>query len=620
MNRRVTIVVLAWNRWDLTERCLETLRAHTDLTDVDVLVVDNGSTDETPARLAGYPWLRVLRNSTNLGFVRGNNAGIRAVDASNDVLLLNNDVEVREDGWVEALQRTAHAAPDVGVVGCRLVLPDGRLLHAGTYILPDTCWGQQIGALESDTNQYARDRDVEGIVFACAYIRREAIDAVGLLSEDFQSYFEDTDYCLRAAEKGFRTVLCGGVTLVHDEHGSTNGAPEVFSSIFRGSQQVFRKKWRRSLDARYRHALRFQSIMNFPTGYATSCRELLRALERAGVRTSYEYVYGPGSPYAPREPEDSGDYLLNVVRERQRERSRPDVSVVYGQGDVFRRNRGRYRVGFTMLEVDGFPEEWVRQANGMDEVWVPSEFNREAFRRCGLERPIHVVPLGVDTDHFHPGVRAYPNPNGDFVFMANFEWGERKQPELLLSTFNRTFRRSEPVVLVCKVLQRNPGLSVRNLVSTLGLRESGGRIAFLYNVELPHHELASLYRSADCYVSAGRGEGWDMPLMEAMACGLPTIATDWGAHTEFVHPGISYPLRILGTVPAEALCPYYTGFSWADPDPEHLAELLRHVYENREEGKEIGAAAAKAMAERWTWDHAARRIVDRLEAVAARAR
>ena len=94
-----------------------------------------------------------------------------------------------------------------GVVGCRLVLPDGRLLHAGTYMLADGIWGQQIGALETDVNQYARTRDVEGIVFACAYLRREVLDRIGGLSEKYVSYFEDTDYCLRAKEAGFRTVV-----------------------------------------------------------------------------------------------------------------------------------------------------------------------------------------------------------------------------------------------------------------------------------------------------------------------------------------------------------------------------------------------------------------------------
>ena len=314
-------------------------------------------------------------------------------------------------------------------MGCRLVLSDGRLLHAGTYILPDTMWGQQLGSLEKDVGQYSGTREVEGIVFACAYIRREVIRSIGGLATDFVSYFEDTDYCLRAKAAGFKTLLCGAVTLIHDEHGSTTGDDGRFMRIFKASQAVFRKKWETALESRYTHDLLWQSIMNFPTGYAMSTREILRALERGGVRTRYRYVYGPGTPFPPVEPENSGDYVMNVIASRNGTR-RPSVGVVYGQGDVFDRNRGRRKVGFTMLEVDGFPADWVRQANRMDEIWVPTEFNRQGFAASGVKRPIHRIPLGVDPNYFHPGIRGIPNPNGEFVFLSNFEWGERKEPWL----------------------------------------------------------------------------------------------------------------------------------------------------------------------------------------------
>ena len=106
-----------------------------------------------------------------------------------------------------------------------------------------------------------------------------------------------------------------------------------------------------------------------------------------------------------------------------------------------------------------------------------------------------------------------------------------------------------------------------------------------------------------------------MPLMEAMACGLPAIATDWGAHTEFLHPGIAYPLRIRGTVPAIAKCPYYAGFSWSEPDGDHLRHLLREVYENRDEARRRGLAAAEEVRARWSWANTARKIVGRLETI-----
>jgi hypothetical protein len=248
----------------------------------------------------------------------------------------------------------------------------------------------------------------------------------------------------------------------------------------------------------------------------------------------------------------------------------------------------------------------------MDEVWTPSAFNRDGLLASGVKRPVHVIPLGVDPDHFHPAIRGVPNPNGDFVFLSNFEWNERKAPQLLLTVFNRTFRAAEPVLLVCKVLNWHPETNVAAEVRALGLSGMGGRIAFLFNRDYPYHQMGALYRSADAYVSATRGEGWDLPLMEAMACGLPAIATDWGAHADYFHAGLGYPLRSRGLVPAVASNPVYESLSWADPDPNHLAELFRHVFENRDEAQEKGARAADEMAARWTWRQAAEQIRARL--------
>jgi glycosyltransferase involved in cell wall biosynthesis len=137
------------------------------------------------------------------------------------------------------------------------------------------------------------------------------------------------------------------------------------------------------------------------------------------------------------------------------------------------------------------------------------------------------------------------------------------------------------------------------------LDPSGGRISYLINREFPYYQMGCLYRSADCFVSAGRGEGWDMPLMEAMACGVPAIATDWGGHKEFIHAGIAYPLAIKGTIPAEARCPYYAGYRWADPDRDHLEHLFRHIYENRQEAAESRSKDIGFMCKPLTWSSVA---------------
>ncbi len=609
----VTIIVLTWNGIDYTKRCLHTLRANTTYAGYRLVVVDNGSTDGTIEYLQAQNSITILSNKRNLGFAKGNNHAISSSDRNSDIVLLNNDTEIHQSDWIERLQATAYSSSDIGVVGCRLAKPEGVLQHAGTFMPIKTFWGQQLGSGERDVNQYNGDRDVEGVVFACVYIKRQALTEIGLLDEDYFSYFEDTDYCFRAIEKGYRVVCCGSVTIVHHEHASTTVNHVKQEKMFLRAQKVFRGKWERKLrDQRYTRELGWHSIFNFSTGYAISSRQLACALDRKAVHVAYKYVYGPGTVFPIREPESSDSYMVNVIRERRLDPSR--IQVVYGQGDVLQSNFGKYKIGFTMLETDRIPAEWVRQANLMDEVWVPSSFNARTFLDSGVNRPIHVMPLGVDPDYFNPRIVRYPL-TGVYTFLSIFEWGERKMPELLLKAFNDEFRSNEGVLLICKTLNVDPQVDVRAQIAALGLDHRGGRIHFSLNQVIPTHQLGSLYCSADCFVLATRGEGWGMPVIEAMACGLPVIATEWSAHCDFINGGNAYPLRLDRLVPAQAKCPYYAGFKWAEPSYHHLRRLMRHVVENQAEARAKGQRASRDALENWTWDKAAQKIIDRIDQI-----
>ncbi len=611
--RPVAIIVLTWNGLHYTRRCLDTVRDHTQFTNYRLIVADNGSTDGTLEYLASQPDLTVVNNGTNLGFAKGNNRAIAAADPESDILLLNNDTEIHQPDWLSRLQASAYASPQIALAGCRLARPEGTLQHAGTYMPIDTFWGQQLGGGEKDINQYNEDRDVEGIVFACVYIKRDALNDIGLLDEDYFSYFEDTDYCFRALRKGYRVVCCGSVTVTHHENVSTKLNDVKHKDLFSRAQNVFLSKWEKPLRAgRYNREIGWHSIFNFPTGYAISSRELACALDRQSVHVAYKYVYGPGTVFPRSEPEASENYVINVIRARPLNSRR--IQVIYGQGDVFRSNFGTYKIGFTMLETDRIPAEWVRQANLMDEVWVPSSFNKRTFLDSGVTRPIHIIPLGVDPNYFNPGIAGHPL-TGAYTFLSIFEWGERKMPELLLRAFNDEFRSDEPVVLVCKVLNVDPGVNVRDQVAALGLEARGGRIHLSLNHIVPTYQLGSLYRSADCFVLTTRGEGWGMPVTEAMACGLPVIATDWSAHCDFMNQGNAYPLQVERLVPAEAKCPYYTGFKWAEPSYRDLRRLMRHVFTNQAEARAKGERASRDVRANWTWDKAAEKIIARIDSI-----
>jgi glycosyltransferase involved in cell wall biosynthesis len=267
-----------------------------------------------------------------------------------------------------------------------------------------------------------------------------------------------------------------------------------------------------------------------------------------------------------------------------------------------------------MLETDRIPEEWVRQANLMDEVWVPSRFNEETFRASGVTRPVHIIPLGADPNYFNPGIRGNPL-TGVYAFLSVFEWGERKAPETLLRAFNQEFRADEPVALLAKVVNVDPGVDVVQEVAKLGLNPEGGRVHVSLNQVVPSYQLGVLYRSADCFVLPTRGEGWGMPIMEAMACGLPVIATDWGAHRDFMTRENAYPLPVEQLIPARAKCPYYEGFRWAEPSLAHLRRLMRHVFENQAEARAVGERASREIHDKWTWEHSAAKIIARLDAI-----
>jgi GT2 family glycosyltransferase len=216
-----TIIIPVFNKAALTRNCLRTLRATLEgAGEGEIIVVDNGSSDDTPAMLAEFPWARVIRNEQNLGFAAANNQGAR--EARGEFLvLLNNDTEAKP-GWLNAMLQTARE-PGVGAVGARLLFPNGMLQHAGVAIMP-----LSIGAhgfvpyhdlYESPGNSpYAQKRhDYQVVTGACMVTPRELYLELGGLDEAFWNGYEDVDYCLKLHARGLRVVYDGRAVLTHFE-------------------------------------------------------------------------------------------------------------------------------------------------------------------------------------------------------------------------------------------------------------------------------------------------------------------------------------------------------------------------------------------------------------------
>lgn len=603
----VAIVVLTWNGLAVTQRCFDSLRAKTRDVPYRLIVVDNGSTDGTVEWLRTQPDITLIANPDNRGFAAGVNQGIAAAPPDHDVLLLNNDTEIIEETWLAHLREVANDHPDYGIVGCLLLFPNGLLQHAGTYMPQHNFWGYQIGGGEPYIGQYPGIREVEGVTGACMYIRRDVIETIGGMDETYFSYYEDTDYCLRALQAGFKIVCTGGARVVHHENSSTRLNNVDWWRLFSHGQRVFLSKWRDYYQRRYYHKLVWHSLISHSTGYATSSREFVRELDRRGYDIRLACIFG--TDYT--EPL-TRDPRLDQLRNRPKDTSL--LQVVYSQADAFIKNSGRYRVGFTMLESDSLPPDWVYQSNQMDEIWVPTHFTREVFIQSGVRRPIYVIPLGFNPNYFHPQIHSY-KPANTFVFLSVFEWIERKAPEILVRAYVSEFKRSDDVVLLLKVFNHDPRFDVQRHLHEIAHHPDAPRILVLLNQDISEHQMGSLYRSADCFVLPTRGEGWGMPILEAMACGLPVIATDWGAQREFFNEQLGYPIRVRGLVPAVARSPYYAGSRWAEADIDHLRYLMRYVYEHQAEAREKGLRAAAEVHQRWTWERAVDRMCERFDAI-----
>ena len=346
----------------------------------------------------------------------------------------------------------------------------------------------------------------------------------------------------------------------------------------------------------------WQSRWGIPIGYAISSEELALQLDAQGV----EVLHRPTAWHMPahiRHPR------LQQIAARP---LRDDVpQVAYDQADLFNTKHPGYKIGYTMLEVDGLPPDWVAACNAMDEVWTPSPWGVQTFADTGVRVPIHAMPLGYDPIRFSTELPRQP-VSGRYTFLSLFEWGARKGWDVLLRAYARAFSSRDDVLLVLRINNYDTRVDVAAQIASLRLPSDTAPIAIIYNQQIDAAQLGSLYRSADCLVLATRGEGWGLPVLEAMACGLPVIATDRSAQTAFFHAEVGFPIRVRSLVTADPGCPYYIGFRWAEPDTDHLIKLMRHVYINQDAARTVGMRAAAEAAQHWTWAHAAARIANRL--------
>jgi GT2 family glycosyltransferase len=233
---KVSIILLNWNSYDVTEDCLLSLR-ELNYQNVEVVLVDNGSTDGSVEEISrNFPELRLIKNDKNLGFTGGNNVGIRDVlDRGTDyILLLNNDTVVAPDFLAE-LVRVAESDAKIGMLNPKIYFfePRDRIWYAGAI---HKCWWsfpKIIGLHKRDNGNYDQIREVSFVTGCALLIKAGVVRQIGLLDEMFFFGFEDVDWSVRAIQAGFKAVFVPSSVIWHkDSYVTRNNTGKQFRDYY----------------------------------------------------------------------------------------------------------------------------------------------------------------------------------------------------------------------------------------------------------------------------------------------------------------------------------------------------------------------------------------------------
>jgi len=719
----VSIIVPTRNA-GLAASCLSSLGKST-YRNFEVLLVDSSKGKEVKQVVGNLRECRIIEYDGSLHFSFSKAINQAAGVARGEYLIfLNDDTEVVEPSWIEALLEHAQR-PSVGAVGAKLLYVDGSVQHAGVVLgLRDTSITSiHYGGMRGNDLGYhdfaGVVRNCSAVTGACMMVRRQLFMDQGMFDEALGHSWQDIDFCLRVGEAGYNIVYTPFARLVHIQ-GASRGhmmdkSPE--EDVARG---LFRRRWSSLIklgDRYYNPNLsteKLYEVVNAGTKKGTIV-ELVRIARRANevihhkgfgsllrqagtkVRKREFTVIEPLNGHMAAVNTDNlldsaGDLgrgqfegridrfgfgvnmagfftgqfgvaassrafaaalsladiphvLNNVVAPIHEERYQGSqlqtfrktnpyaINLIHVNVDAaewFLRSRdksyirNRRNIGIWYWELSEFPDKWLGAFRFYDEIWAASSFTANSISK---RSPIPVVkvrfPLAINSDMISGNVRRKLSiSEDDYVFTFTFDFlsvFERKNPLALLKAFGQAFEHNEKTLLVLNYINGKVNPKTERAL----LKASKGRRVRLLDRHLSESDYLSLLATSDCYVSLHRSEGLGLPMAQAMYLGKPVVATGYSGNMDFMNVNNSLLLkyrlveleRNYSAFESGEHPVYLKGNVWAEPDVEHAAELMRWVYENREEAKKIGQRASADVRDCLNPETASAEIKSRLEQI-----
>ena len=629
---RASVIMPVFNQAEYTEKCLLTLAANGGADpDFELVIVDNGSSDWTRYLLNAFEGdIKILRNDLNLGFARANNQG--AATAQGEYLVFLNNDTIPHPGWLREMVAMADSDPAIGIVGAQLLYPDSqKIQHAGIEMQNGIPEHAHRG-VEANDPRVNQARDLDMVTGACMLVRADLFQRLEGFDVAYLNGVEDVDLCLQVRELGYRVVYCADAVVEHYEGTSAGRFDKVRENL-----EHFVQKWqgRFEADGRLRVEVEMASAttVEIPSSSPAFSTDLKGYWEGSFfLHSSLAYVNRElvlallqqptcDLGLVPFEGQQFGadeDPRFGVLAERfGHQFEEVDFHLRHRWPPDFSRPTSGKLILMQPWEYGRLPINWIEPLRTqVDQVWAYTNYVRQCYIDSGIEADkVKVVPLGVDVERFKPGLEKLPLPTEkSFKFLFVGGTLARKGIDSLLEAYRTTFSPDDDVCLVIKDMGITTFYSSHHAGEQIrALQRDPTCPEIVYMTEdLPGEQIAQLYAACDCLVHPYRGEGFGLPVSEAMACALPVIVTAGGACDDFCTAETAYMVqakRVSVRFEEET-----AGSAWLlNPDLDHLKHQLRHVFENSAEAQEVGRKAAAYIAANLTWEKSAVRARQVLE-------
>lgn len=527
IDKKVSIVIPSYNDYDLLRVCVESIHQTCEKDDYEIIIVDDFCELENRKKLESLAdsKTRVIFREQNGGFAKAVNTGLREVPEESDAVILNSDIEAHP-GWLKALQYGAYEFGEkVGIVGPKLLYPDGSIQSAGSYRnTEDNEWFDHYYRFQDkDYGPANVPQYCIGITGACQYIKRELINKIGILDEGFAFAFEDADYCLRAWEEDYRTLYFPAATLTHHES-ATRSKNKTISEKERQAVVYFWEKWGnwfdkrnvRDKDGKVRIIFVLQTL-----GYSGGIKiavEHANRLAKKGFNTEI-WALDDKTVWPNEVPIRSFKSYTRLIEALEKEEA---IKVATWWETAFPVWISSVRKGIAVnfiqeIESWFYPNDPDAQRTVIScyrkefKNLTTSSYNLDEIMQLGLKAEL--IPCGYDETIYKqlPSVKKHDNvllavgrtffqKNFDFTFKSWKKLGD-KRPDMWLFG-------SEP-----------------------DMKSLDDKIT--YRFKPSDDEVNVLYNESTVFVQTSRHEGFCLPILEAMAAGTPVICTDSHGNRDF---------------------------------------------------------------------------------------